>query len=52
LNIDGFLYHIESAQQKHHVAAAAFDRQNGLLYIIEPLVDEERSIIHIWQVKP
>ena len=50
LTIDEVLYHIESDQQKHHVAAAAFDRQNGLFYVVEPLVDEDRSIIHVWQV--
>jgi hypothetical protein len=50
LNLDDYLYHVESSQQKHHVAAAAFDQQNGLLYIIEPLVDDDRSIIHVWRV--
>jgi hypothetical protein len=50
LNIDEYLYHIESVQQKHHIAAVAFDRQNRLLYIIEPLVDEDRSIIHVWSI--
>jgi hypothetical protein len=51
LDIDDYLYHIESDQQKHHVAAAAFDRENGLLYVIEPLVDDDRSIIHVWRVE-
>jgi hypothetical protein len=54
LNIDDVLYHIETDQQKHHVAAAAFDRQNGLLYVVEPLADGEkeyRSIIHAWRVE-
>jgi len=50
LNIDEFLYHITSSQQKHHLAAAAFDRTNGLLYVIEPLVDEDRSIVHVWRL--
>ncbi len=44
LNIDTSLYHITSTQQKHHVAAAAFDRANGLLYIVEPLADDDRSM--------
>ena len=32
------------------VAAAAFDRQHGLLFIIERLADEYKSVIHVWQV--
>jgi hypothetical protein len=50
LNIDEHLYHVTSTQQKHHVAAAAFDRANGLLYVVEPLADEDKSIIHVWRV--
>ena len=52
LNIDEYLYHIKGVMQKHHVAAAAFDPTNHLLYIVEPLTDEERSIVHVWQVQP
>ncbi|MCB9422170.1 MAG: hypothetical protein H6667_20375 [Ardenticatenaceae bacterium] len=50
MTIDDYLYHINDTQQKHHVATAAFDRQNGLLYVMEPLADEDRSIIHAWKV--
>jgi hypothetical protein len=50
LNIDPVLYNVNSAQQKHHVGAAAFDRERGLLYVMEPLVDEEKPIVHVWQV--
>lgn len=32
------------------LGAAAFDRDNGLLYIIERLADEYRSVIHVWRV--
>ncbi len=32
------------------VGAAAFDRENGLLYIVERLADEYRSVIHVFQV--
>jgi hypothetical protein len=30
--------------------ATTFDRERGLLYVLEPLADEERSIVHVWQV--
>jgi hypothetical protein len=32
------------------VGAAAFDRANGLLYVIERLGDEYKSIIHVWHI--
>jgi len=33
------------------VGAAAFDRENGLLYILERLADEYRSVIHVFQIE-
>jgi hypothetical protein len=35
----------------NHLGAAAFDRAHGLLYVLEPLADEERSIVHVWRVE-
>jgi len=34
------------------VGAAAFDRANGLFYLIERLADEYRSVIHVWELSP
>ncbi len=34
----------------YHLGAAAFDREHGLLYVLEPLADEERSLVHVWKV--
>jgi len=34
----------------NHLGATAFDRERGLLYILEPLADEERSLVHVWQI--
>lgn len=50
LNIDEYLYHVESTRQKHHAGAAGFDRERGLLYVFEPLVDGDRSLVHVWRV--
>jgi hypothetical protein len=50
LDIDNVLYNITSGQQKHHVAAAAFDRGRGLLYVLEPLADEDRPLVHVWRI--
>jgi hypothetical protein len=30
------------------LAAAAFDRANGFLYVIERLADEYKSVVHVW----
>jgi hypothetical protein len=51
LNIDEYLYHVESDQQKDHVGAASADRERGLLYIFEPLADEDKSLIHVWGIE-
>lgn len=51
LEIDECLYHVESGQQKHHVGAMAFDRERGLLYVFEPLADEDKSLVHVWRVE-
>jgi len=50
LNIDEYLYHLESSQQKHHLGAASFDRERGLLYVFEPLADGDKSLIHAWRI--
>ncbi|MBU0705199.1 MAG: hypothetical protein KKC18_15220, partial [Chloroflexi bacterium] len=51
LEIDEYLYHIQSPQQWHHVGAASFDRERGLLYIFEPLADGDKSLVHVWRVE-
>jgi hypothetical protein len=51
LEIDECLYHVESGQQKHHVGATAFDRERGLLYVFEPLADEDKLLVHVWGVE-
>jgi hypothetical protein len=34
----------------NHLGAAAFDRESGLLYTLEPLADVERLLVHVWRV--
>ena len=51
LEIDQYLYHIESSQQWFHVGAASFDRERGLLYVFEPLADGDKSLVHVWRVE-
>ena len=51
MNIDSVLYHIDSPQMYDHVKAASFDRGNGLLYVFEPLVDNEKPLVHVWKIE-
>ncbi|MCP4689773.1 MAG: hypothetical protein GY859_17100 [Desulfobacterales bacterium] len=50
MNIDNQLYGIDSTRQKHHVSAAAFDREHGLLFIFEPYGDGDKPLVHVWEV--
>ncbi len=51
LDIDSYLYHIQSTQEWFHVGATAFDRQRGLLYLFEPHGDGDKPLVHVWQVE-
>ncbi|MFZ5855578.1 MAG: hypothetical protein ACOYZ6_02005 [Chloroflexota bacterium] len=51
LRIDNRLFNVTEARQKAHVASTAFDRERGLLYVMEPLVDEDKPIIHVWRIQ-
>jgi hypothetical protein len=50
LNIDPYLFNTAEHIIFYDLGASAFDRQNGLLYIIEPLTEEDKSIIHVWKL--
>lgn len=52
LNIDKYLYNIESTQQKYHLGAITFDRERGLLYVFEFLGDKENQgpLGHVWRI--
>ncbi len=51
LNIDKYLYHINSKQQKHHIGAIAFDRERGYIYLMEPYVENDQPIVHVFRIK-
>ncbi len=50
LEIDQYLYGVESTQRWYHVGAASFDRERGLLCVFEPLADGDKSLVHVWRV--
>ena len=52
LDIDDRLYHITAAQTQewHHLGAASYDRERGLLYVFEPHGDGDKPLVHVWHV--
>ncbi len=55
LVLDDYLYdpniHVE-LYKRDLVGAMAFDRANGLIYIIERLADESKSVVHVFRLTP
>ena len=51
LEADEFLFHISSAQQKHHLGAACFDSRHGYLYVFEPFADGAKPLVHVWSLE-
>jgi len=51
LNIDKYLFNINSTQQKHHIGAIAYDRERGYIYIMEPYVENDQPIVHVFKIK-
>ncbi len=37
-------------QRRYRIGGAAFDRENGFLYILELFTDEAKPVVHVWQV--
>ena len=50
LDLTPYLWNHQSDQQMFRVGAIAFDRAHGFLYLFEPLVDEDRPLVHVWKV--
>jgi hypothetical protein len=50
MGLDDRLFHSRGAQVKGHVAACCFDRERGVLYVLEPFADGDKPIVHVWQV--
>jgi len=60
LDIDEYLYLIPPEwdeinlgwgdQRRYRIGAAAYDRANGLLYVLEQFADEAKPVVHVWRV--
>jgi len=51
MDIDNYLYHIQSSQQKYHVRGLCYDRQRNFLYIFEFLADGDKCLVHVFEIK-
>ena len=37
-------------QRRYRIGAAAYDRENGLLYVLELYADEAKPVVHVWRI--
>jgi len=37
-------------QRRYRIGSVAFDRNNGILYVLEMFADEAKPVVHVWQV--
>ncbi|MBN2345536.1 MAG: hypothetical protein JXO51_04035 [Candidatus Aminicenantes bacterium] len=51
LRVDGVLFGGYGDRQKGRFGACAWDASRRLLYVMEPLVDEEKPVVHVWQAR-
>ncbi len=61
LDIDQHLFHNPSGietemlgtgqQRRYRLGDTAYDRDNGLLYVLELFADEARPVVHVWRVQ-
>ncbi|MEW5870324.1 MAG: hypothetical protein AB1894_13700 [Chloroflexota bacterium] len=38
-------------QQRNRIGDVAYDRQNGLLYVLELFADEAQPVVHVWRIQ-
>lgn len=50
LTLEPVLYAAGSDQRKQRVGDLSFDRERGLLYLMEPLADRNKPLVHVWRV--
>ena len=37
-------------QRRYRIGDVAFDRENGLIYVLELFTDEAKPVVHVWQI--
>jgi hypothetical protein len=38
-------------QRRYRIGPAAYDRANGLLYVLELYADGAKPVVHVWRVE-
>jgi len=39
------------AQRRYRIGDVAFDRANGILYVLELFADAAKPVVHVWRVR-
>jgi hypothetical protein len=62
VSIDDFLYFNPSGveqdllgsgeQRRYRIGDVAYDRDNGLVYVLELFADDAGPVVHVWQIGP
>ena len=50
LDIDSYLFAVDSTQQKDHVGAICFDRNLSNLFVFERRADDDKPLVHVWNI--
>jgi len=51
MDLEPLLWSKVPGKRMRKVGAAAFDRQRGRLFVVELRADEDKSLIHVWQLR-
>jgi hypothetical protein len=50
LDIDPYLFSVDSTKEKNRIGAVCYDRTHGFLYISERLADDDKPLIHVFVI--
>lgn len=48
--VDSVLFHAGPDRMKYHLGAMTFDSERGMLYLFEPFADDDKPVVHVWQI--
>jgi hypothetical protein len=52
LDLDDFMFELEWDLQKYRIGPVAYDREHGLLYILELFGDGDKPLVHVFRIGP
>jgi len=50
LNIDSYLFNIDSLQQLYRISSVGYDRKRNHLFIMERGADNDKPLVHVWKI--